>query len=556
MAITGIVPVIDSDRRFSVWLDKDIYTDTVGSTGRYVPNPGDLVVAYDSGWLRCTHSDMETGYSTLVPWSFNNISDNTAGVVDTVIGGSSTTNDSYRIYVNTKKVPYEFSFDTRLKIYGSSASYVKIFKDGQTEGSSISAIFNTAGAMVTENIQLENVVIPNTTVVAIKVPKQGNLTDKLENGEVVNVVVYSNSGSVLAIFKTVAVTTNFVRTIDAGKRLITNISLISPYLSAGDDRLIQYPSNMTLDTSSLVGRVTYNDGSTQRYPVDGRKFKMLGLDNYVTTQIGQTVPLVLSYTLASDEYSNTVQEVAGTRFITKSYQLNTVDSDNLYSVKLFVVPYWNGADNTWRLDYYLYSLDRDKIYKVTNYIEYGSNSMAYSGAAAKWGVAQELTVSINLDKLGSSFKYYRHVQDFTITLHQAGSNSTSSGYYTIEYDANSIFGQITYANVTPAGSGGSGVTIDFSNNRTVTDHWLEAAYRSTEPLYFPFGEASAPTPTHVKILIGTSWSREVPVSDMLLPIKNITTSVPQGTLIRLEFIANYNAKRLQLATVGLVAKVL
>lgn len=556
MAITGIVPVIDSDRRFSVWLDKDIYTDTVGSTGRYVPNPGDLVVAYDSGWLRCTHSDMETGYSTLVPWSFNNISDNTAGVVDTVIGGSSTTNDSYRIYVNTKKVPYEFSFDTRLKIYGSSASYVKIFKDGQTEGSSISAIFNTAGAMVTENIQLENVVIPNTTVVAIKVPKQGNLTDKLENGEVVNVVVYSNSGSVLAIFKTVAVTTNFVRTIDAGKRLITNISLISLYLSAGDDRLIQYPSNMTLDTSSLVGRVTYNDGSTQRYPVDGRKFKMLGLDNYVTTQIGQTVPLVLSYTLASDEYSNTVQEVAGTRFITKSYQLNTVDSDNLYSVKLFVVPYWNGADNTWRLDYYLYSLDRDKIYKVTNYIEYGSNSMAYSGAAAKWGVAQELTVSINLDKLGSSFKYYRHVQDFTITLHQAGSNSTSSGYYTIEYDANSIFGQITYANVTPAGSGGSGVTIDFSNNRTVTDHWLEAAYRSTEPLYFPFGEASAPTPTHVKILIGTSWSREVPVSDMLLPIKNITTSVPQGTLIRLEFIANYNAKRLQLATVGLVAKVL
>lgn len=556
MARTGLVPVIDADRRFSLWQMADIYTDEIGTTGRYVPNKGDLVVAYDSGWWRCTHSDLETGYSTLVPWSFNNITDNTQDTVDTVVGGSSTTNDSYRLYVNTKKVPYEFSFDTRLKIYGSNASYIKIFKDGQTEGSSISAVFNSAGAMVTENIQLENVVIPNTTVLAIKVPKQGNLTDKLENGEVVNCVVYSNSGAVLAIFKTVAVTTNFVRTIDAGKKLITNISLISPYISAGDDRLIEYPSNMTLDSSSLVGRVTYNDGSTQRYPVDGRKFKMLGLDNYVTTQIGQTVPLVLTYTLAADEFANNVQEVGGTRFITKSHQLTTVDSDNLYSVKLFVVPYWNAPDNTWKLDYYLYSLDRDKIYKVTSYIEYSTTSIPYSGAASKWGTAQELTVAVNLDRLGASFKYYRHVQDFTITLHQAGSNPTSSGYYTIEYDANSIFGQITFANVTPAVAGGTGAVIDFSNLRTVTDHWLEAAYRSTEPLYFPFGEAQAPTPTHVKILIGTNWSREVPVSDMLKPITGVNTPVVQGTSIRLEFIANYNAKRLQLATVGLVAKVL
>lgn len=552
MSNNGIPRIIDQDRRFNVWQMDNIYTGEETSEGRYVPNVDDLVVAYDTGWWRCTHVDYETGFSTLTPWSFNNITDNT-DKTDVIIGGNSTTNDSYRIYVNTKTVPYEFSFDTRLKIYGSSASYVKIFKDGQTEGSSISAVFNSAGAMVTENIQLENVVIPNTVVTAIKVPKQGNLTDKVTTGEVVNVVVYSNSGSVLAIFKVVAVSTNFVRTIDAGKKLITNISLISPYLSVGDDRLIEYPSNMTLDSSSLVGKVTYNDGSTQRYPVDGRKFKVLGLSNYVTTQIGQTVPLVLTYTLAADEFSNNVKEVAGTRFINKSYQLTTVDSDNLYSVKMFVVPYWNAPDNTWKLDYYLYNLARDSVFKVTSYVEYATNTVAFDGRAAKWGTAQELTVALNLDKLGSSFNYYRHVQDFTITLHQAGSNLTSSGYYTIEYDANSIFTQITYANVTTSPTG---KVIDISGGRSVEDHWLEAIYRSTEPLYFAFGEAQAPTPTHVKILIGTNWSREIPVSDILLPIANVNTTVVQGTLIRLEFIANYNSKRLQLGTVGLVAKIL
>ena len=553
MANTGIVPIIDADRRFNTWLMSDIYTDEVGSTGRWVPNVNDLVVAYDSGWWRCTHSDIQTGYSILIPWSFTNITNNTENTDTVIVGGNSTTDDSYRIYVNTKVVPYEFSFDTRLKIYGSAASYIKIFKDGKTDGQSISAVFNSAGGMVTENIQLENVLIPNTVVTAIKVPKQGNLTEKLETGEVVNAVVYSNSGSVIAIFKVVAVTTNFVRTLDIGKKLITNISLISPYLSSGDDRLIEYPSNMTLDSSSLVGQVTYNDGSTQRYPVDGRKFKMLGLNNYVTTQLGQTVPLVLTYTLAADEFANNVKEVGGTRFTNKTYQLTTVESDSLYSVKLFIVPVWNTPTNTWKLDYYLYSLDRDRVYLVTNYIEYGVNSRPFDGTVAKWGAAQQITVSVNMDKLGPGFQYYRHVQDFTITLHQAGSNNTSSGYYTLEYDANSIFGIINYATVTKDLSNSS--IIDFGNGRTVADTWLDTVYRSTEPLYFPFGEARAPTPTHVKILIGNTWSREVPISDMLRPITGVNTQIVQGALIRLEFIANYNDKRLQLATVGLVARV-
>lgn len=551
MANVGIDPVIDVDRRFSIWKMSDIYSDAANNTGRYVPNVDDIIVDYSNGWWRCTHVDFETGYSTLIPWAFNNITDNT-DETDIIVGGNSTTNDSYRIYVNTKKVPYEFSFDTRLKIYGSAGSYVKIFKDGNVEGPPISAVFNSAGAVVSENIQLENVVIPNTTVTAIKVPTQGNLVEMVETGEVLNAVVYSNSGAVLAIFKVIVVITNFVRTIDAGKKIITNISLVSPYISAGDDRLLEYPSNMTVDSSSLIGKVTYNDGTTQRYPVDGPKFKMLGLENYVTSQLGQTVPLVLTYTLATSEYSNNVKEVNGVRFINKSYSLTTVESDNLYSVKLYVVPYWNGANNKWYLDYYLYNLERENVYKVTNFIEYGVNSNAFDGGAAKWGVAQEITVSINLDKLGSSFSYSRHVQTFNITLHQAGSNLTSSGYYTLEYDNNSIFGRISYANVATNESGE--IIIDFSNGYSVVTQWLEQVYRSTEPLYFPFGEAAAPTPTHVKIIIGSAWSREVPINTILSLIQNVSTRVEQGDLIRLEFIANYNTKRLQLATVGLVAK--
>lgn len=551
MSKTGLVPIIDEDRRFSVWKMDDIYTDEVGSTGRYVPNVDDLVVAYDSGWWRCTHSDIQTGYSILIPWSFTQIT-NVTEEMDTVVGGMSTTNDSYRVYVNTKNIPYEFSFDTRLKIYGSSASYVKLFKDGKTAGESISAVFNTAGAMITENIELEKVTIPGTNVTAIKVPKPGHLTEKLEDGEVCNAVVYSNSGAVLAIFKVVSVNTNFVRTINMGKKLITNISLISPYLSPSDSTVLLYPSNMTVDSSYLTGKVTYNDGSSERYPVDGRKFSLMGIENYITTQIGQSVPLVLSYNLASDEFANNVRQVGTSRFITKSYSLKTVESDNLYSVKLYVIPYWKGTSGEWALDYYLYNLERDRVYKVTSFIEYGVNSPSFRGDVDKWGVAQRITVSLNLDKVGPNFKYYRHVQEFTITLHQAGSNQTSSGYYTLQYDGDSVFGQITSAAMSKDPV--DGTILNFAGGFNNVNQWLEAVYTCTEPLYFPFGEAAAPTPTHVKIIIGDTWSREVSLKEMLLPIKNVTDNVQQGTLIRLEFIGNYNNKRMQLSSVGMVAK--
>lgn len=546
----SIVPVKDEDRRFSIWQLEDIYTGKEGSKGRYVPNVGDMAVSYDSGFWKCIDVDYNTGYSTLIPWNFANLNQGITKQDVILGGGPGSASEFYRIYVNTSVVPYEFSIDTRLRLYGSSGSYIKIFKEGQINGTSISAQFNARGVMVSENIELENVVIPNTTVTAIKTPKQGHLTEQLENGEVVSVVVYSNSGAVLSIFKLVVVNTNFVRTINAGKKLITDIKLISPYLSHADNTLLEYPANMTIDTGSLVGRVTYNDGTSQTYPVDKTKFTLHGINNYVVTQIGQTVPLVLSYKLADDEFSNTVKQVGNERFINASYRLTTIDSDNMYSVKLFVVPYWDKTKDKWNLEYYLTNLDRDFIYRVTPYIEYATNSKPFDGTVDKFGSAQKITVALNLDRIAPTFKAYRHVTTFIITTHQVGENVTRTGYYTLEYDADSIVTKITDAKYKE--SNGSNV-INISGGRTVVDTWLRDIYWVTDPLYFPFAEAHAPTPTHVKVIIGDTWSREIPTTGILNDIIDINVPISTGDLIRLEFIANHNSSRLVLATVGLTA---
>lgn len=549
MSLIPIKPIYDPDRNNTVWNLNDIYTGEPGHTGRRVPNVDDIAYSFVTGWWRCVSVDSQTMLSVWTPWSFVNTVNET-NTSDVLIGGNATISEYFRIYVNTKVVPYEFSIDTRLKIYGANASYIKIFKSDDLKESTISAVINSAGAVVSENINLENVIIPNTTVKSIWVPKQGNLTEKLEDGDVVNAVVYSNSGQVLAIFKLLAVNTNMVRTIDMSKKLITDIDLISPYFSAVDNRLLEYPSNMTVQTDSLIARVTYNDGTQQRYPVDGNKFELHGADNYVVSQMGQTVPVVLVYKLSKSEYSNNIKQVGDERFISKSYSIKTIDSDNMFSVKLFVVPFYSRSKSSWSLEYFMYNLERDTIYRVTPYIEYASNSARFDGTSAKWGASQKLTVAVNLDKVANTFKYYRHVTSFIITLHQAGDNITRTGYYTIEYDTDSV---VTHATVAMVQDQGKVRIVDISNSKTDVDAWLRDVYYACDPLYFPHSESKAPRPTHVKVIIGNDWSREIPVHEILNPIEEVNAPITRGDTIRLEFVSNYSSKRLELGTVGMIA---
>lgn len=554
MAKNTITPIIDKERRHEIWFKADIYTGEANSTGRYVPNIDDLVYDFASGYWRVAAVDYNTGHSTLVPWNFTQLSGGITNNDVIIGGGTGIGTEHYRMYVNTSVVPYEFSIDVRLRIHGSSASYIKVFKENEVHGTAISAEFNSAGVMVGENIRLENVIIPETNVTAIKTPKQGHLTEKLADGEVVSVVVYSNSGAVLSIFKLVVVNTNFVRTIDSGKKLITDVSLVSPYLNATDRTLLEYPSNMIIGSAGLTAVVTYNDGSTQRHNIGNGKVELHGTENYVSSQIGQTVPLVLTYKLSRDEYSNNVQQAGNERFISKSYRLHTIDSDSLYDVKLFVVPTWNRRSNQWNLDYYLGNLDRDYLYKVTEHIEYGVNSLPFNGAREAWGTAQRLTVALNLDRVSNSFNVYRHVTDFTITVNQAGGNPATNGYYVLSYDGDSIVREITTANVRRLT--GNTFELDISGGLGSTRDWLRDVYLATDPLRYSFVEPTPPSPTHVKIYIGDNFSKELLLRDVLrrFEVSGVGMDIRTGDSIRLEFIHNTASKRMLLGTTGLIAK--
>lgn len=551
--MASLNPIIDPQRGHTRWELKEIFNGT-NERGAYVPNPDDEVWSWSAGLYRVISVDYQTGMSVLEKHSDRNL--NSGLNEDDVILSSKpgVPADTFRIYVNTSVVPHVMNFDNFLHVYGSNTHYLKVFKgtDIGVNGDVISGQFNSSGILITENILFEQVRDPEGTIRAIKTPQSGFVTDTLKAGEIVTVVVYSGSGEVLSVSKLVTVLSNSIRNIDASKKQITDISLISPFLSHTDNLLLEVPINLTVESMSMQMAVTYNDGSKVNYAIGDDKVSLLGIENFISSEMGYTADLVLTYILGEGEYSNLVKSAGSRTFINKPYRLRTIDSDSGYSVKLFVIPRWDFATNLWTLDYYMYTLDRDVAYRVTPYVEYAVATPKFNGAL--YNVAQVLQVSVNLSKVHSNYNYHRHSVSFQMTLNQPATNLGAAGYYLLEYNNNSIVGSRAVAKVNEYANV---YTMDISQGLLSGGDILDSLYWNTEPVYYDYAEANAPAPTHARIKIGDNWARTLPVDELTDIMENVdvpASDVRQGSLVRIEWYRQTQTGILEVGTVALTVQ--
>lgn len=546
---TGIVGIPNPTRRYTQWHIREVYGLGGAATNVHIPNVDDTVLDLMNNRLYRVVSLSSENIPTLELVNLAGISG--VGRTDTILGtGPGLCSEGYRIYVNNKVTPHPCFIDNRVIIPGSGNSYIKIFKGFDVTDNShvVSGVFNSAKRMVSENIPLENVVIPHYPANTYKVATPAHLTETLEDGEVVTVVVYTSAGSMSLRFTLLVVNTEFVRNIDASKKHITDISLVTPYISDSDDLVVEIPLSMTTNSASFIGKVTYSDGSSTTYPVDNDKFSLHGFDTYAASRVGDILPVVLRYALSNTENANLVNTVNGKHFVNKQYSIKTVESDSRYSIKLFALPVWDTPTLRWKLQYWLYSLSRDTVIDVTRHVEPSVNSTPFIGNL--FGTAQRLVVSFNMDKLGPSYSYYRHVETLEVTLNHPVTSSPVSAYYEVKYDSDSIVGSHVLAMVSgPANN----YTLDLSNGFGEANALVQRWYEASSPLVYPFNEERAPYPTNVRIIIG-SWSREIDVADLTKPITGVTTAIGNGTPVLVEFVRISNLNRLELGKVALVAR--
>lgn len=550
-------PLFGPDRGFRMWHISEIYTGPSGS-GAFVPNINDGVVDWATGLYRVIDVDGTTGLSTMIQANLNPAQ---GGVLeeDVLLGsGPGTVSESYRLYINTETVPHSLAFDARLRVYGPNASHVKVFRGtniGDT-GQVISAVFNSSNVLISQNIPLQTVVIPGISQSGIKTPAVASSIETLQENEVCTAVVYDVGGTPLSYYKMLVRATNFIRTSDASQKYIVGIDLLSPFLSATNNNLVEIPINLIVQAAHFQGRVRYSDGSSIVLPVDDVKFRLFGINNYIASVLGQQVPLVLTYYMAANEYAYGDSGPEGARFIAEDYTLTTVEAQGAYSVKVFAIPRWQTSPtSTWVLDFYMYNLDRDEIFEVTPNVQI-SPSTPFNGLLVN-GSRQQITITLNLQSVSPSFNYFQHVQTFWISLTASGGNNVANGYWKLEYTDGNVFGENLEA-VRTAGVVPGEYAFSVSNGFSTLNDWLAAMYNKIEALYLPGTELAPPVPTHFRMRVGPVYQTEVMVAAFNVPvdgIPNTTAGISQGQPLRLEFFRREGMTDYELGVASLTIQV-
>lgn len=528
-----VIPIVDQTRKGSFWFKKDIFTGPNGQ-GNIVPNVPDMLFDPVTGWEIVTEVNYTTNLTTSVPYSMGG----STGVneEDILLGSNyGLVGEAYRIFVNTDVVPHRMAFDNFLKIHGSNVSHVKVFKgiDISNSGQVVSAMFNASGVMTSENIPTETVRMPNGDLTGIKMPVEGWCTESLLQGELVTAVCYSVTGAITGITRLAVHRSNYIRTIDESKRFITGIELVSPFMSTTNPLEAEVPFNLLIQSGSFLGKVNFSDGSSSVLAIDGTKFSLFGLENFITGVPHQSASLVLRYSLSPSEFSYVAGAPVPDRAIAKAYRLRTVEADGRYTVKLFAVPTWDAPNARWSLQYFLYNVDRQAIYNVTPHVTTGVGFSTFNGTL--YGVVQNLTVTVNTNVLGASFGYFQHVQSFKVMLQNPATNNVTNTYWYLEYSDGVRYGENRFAGVRVTPGNPTTKNLDIANGFATVAAWLAEMYVPLEALYLSSIEVNRPTPTHVRLVSG-SWSRELTIASVLDPIVGISEPLPQAGLLRLEFI--------------------
>lgn len=537
-------PIYDADRGFRCWNSTDIW-DGPG-TGRYVPNVNDMILDWERGFYRVISVNSVTYYSLTEVWK--DPKESTGVTAEDVLLGVDigAPGESFRLYVDSSVTPHEVALDSRLHIYGTSAQSIKLFRgtDLGNNGEVISALYDNGGNFLGENIPLEIVSMPDQFNIGIKAPLSANTFSNLIDGEVVTAVVYSTQGTVSSYSKLLVKNTTFFRRIEANKKFITSIHLESPFLSEEENNLIRLPVNVPLDDIPMTGVVTYSDGSKLRLPANGGKFNLYGMNNFIATIVGQKIPIILTYTLGEDESDYGVG-IGSNGHMSVYYQGVTSEFEDAYNIKMFTYPKWENGGYV--LNFYLYTLDRNEIYNVTNKVQLSPGSPVFNPMAI--GARQNMIYTINM-KTVDPVKYfsYKHVQNISVTLEAFG-NNTVFDKWTIHNSDYTSYGYGVKANLSVVNS--SKYSLDISSGATGVEEWLTKLYYNTEPLINPGVEVRAPRPNMFIVHVGNS--KYVKTLDQWNEVFNVDSSaaIYQGSTILISFIIRNQGTDMELAIAGL-----
>jgi hypothetical protein len=343
----GIVPVHNPEGLFKPWSLREIFDPSGPGENRYIPKVGDLV--YDT-YNDSEHPiqvviavDIVTGKSTLKPWNNTPSQSLTTGDILTGVGNVIGA-ETFRIYLDTSVTPFAMTIDQRLCYPGPEVAYVVAYvsnADGTRRP--VSIYFNSNGELLGESVPvvaayMRNPDVPEGSTVVKGVPTFYTRED-MDNNTPVVVIAFSAAGHEVSRRQLLITRSGFTPKRNDSIKYIRDISLRTPFMSETDEEVINLPVNVPLQGLYMRGVVTYSDGSEAEYPIDGTRFSLIGLSDYVATEPNRRSRLVLRYRVGKNEVSfGGVQ--SDDFYRTRRYTVMTKEAQGAYNVKIYAYPEW------------------------------------------------------------------------------------------------------------------------------------------------------------------------------------------------------------------------
>lgn len=498
----GVVPVYEPKACWKIWAKHEIFmgANTPGEN-RYVGKINDLVVDVLARTVEIiTEIDPTSLVPKFKPFNVTDTGSNFADVDLLLSDSPGLPAETFRLYIDKSVVPYQAQVEARCFVRGTMASYARVYRGSDVMGNKklISAFYDNSGNFLGGNVPLELAELDKINNITRRVVMPFFTTEDLPNEEVVTVVFYSDTGSVISMRQLIVVNTGFIATTDASQKFITHISLETPFLSETDSGLIEYPVNVPIRGFNLFGVVHYSDGSSHRMPVDDTKFEIFGLENYVATLPDQKMVVSLKYNLSPDEICYEANGVNGNKFIQRDYNFITKRADGAYSVKLFGYPVWVDIANGYRLEWWLLNLDRKSAELVTNKVQLGNSSKPFRPLS--YGNLQNLNVVVDLNEVNGIYKRYIHTQSIEIILRRSG-DDIGATRWTIGFEPGQDpqYGKDNRADTTFVNQ--NLMKLNISQGCKTLDEWLDRMFYLTKPLFDSDTELKAPEPNMFSIVI-------------------------------------------------------